>query len=379
MTKLNYNVFDKMIEGVQVLSENLEYLYVNESMVEQSKNRKEDLLGYTVMEKYPGFEKSKAYDFFIEVLKNQKPHSFINEFEFPDGSRAWYDLRVHPVEDGILVLTFDITEQKRLEKELQQLNEILEFKVTERNKELLEALAREKKLNAMKTDFVSMASHEFKTPLTAIMSSLSLIEKYYEINDFAKCEKHYQRIKTSAHNLTHILNGFLSLDQHQKGKTTSSEEVFNVKAFFIETLTQLDGIRKKKQNIQFTHTGDDLVSLDKRYLRNIVFNLVSNAIKYSNQDITIQSIIDHEKFSICIEDQGIGIPEEQQKELFNKFFRASNSNQIEGTGLGMNIVKHYLEIMNGKITFESKVNQGTKFTVIFPKNKSNCFQNAATA
>ncbi|MGV3632322.1 MAG: hybrid sensor histidine kinase/response regulator [Bacteroidota bacterium] len=235
-----------------------------------------------------------------------------------------------------------------------------------KNNELIDSLEREKQLNIMKSAFISMASHEFRTPLTTILSSITLAEKYTEIQQPEKSEKHFDRIKSSVRNLIELLNVFLAVDKLEHGKVESELELFNLNEFLGDLVESLDGMRKAGQHIHYRFKGKSNVNLDLKTLRNILLNLLSNAIKYSEKDIDFRVEVAKGKITISVQDQGIGIPEEQQQEMFGKFFRASNASGIQGTGLGLNIVKHYVDLMDGTIGFESKEGVGTTFTLELP-------------
>lgn len=365
-TNNKYTVFDKMMEGVQVINYDWQYIYVNETVVQQGKNTKEGLIGFTMMEKYPGIESSEFFKVLEKCMHERKFFQIINEFDFPDGSKGWFDLKLEPVEDGVLIMSFDITTQKRMELELRRLNEELESRVVERTKELLESLNREKELNNMKSRFVSMASHEFRTPLSTILSSISLVERYADAEQVEKRVKHIERIKSSIRNLTAILNDFLSLEKLEQGKTEVEKQPFNIKFFILEVIEETECMSKNGQCIRYIHNGADEVLLDRKILRNVMFNLLSNAIKYSSLDINIQSQVNEDAITLSVTDQGIGIPKEEQEHLFNRFFRAKNATNIQGTGLGLNIVKRYIELMGGTINFSSEQHKGTTFVVCLP-------------
>ena len=256
----------------------------------------------------------------------------------------------------------DITEKKRSHEEL-------EAKVRERTLELTDSLEREKEHNEMKSRFVSMASHEFRTPLSAILSSVSLIDSYKSAEDSEKRKKHVERIKSSVKNLTGILDNFLSLDKLEQGKIEMTDEQFDIVEFSGDIIEEVASMRKTGQQIRFEHSGEREINRDKRVLRNVLLNVLSNAIKYSyeNQDIHFLIDVKNKTVTIQIRDEGVGIPEAEQKNLFDKFFRAKNVTNIQGTGLGLNIVKKYVELLDGSIRFSSKSNEGTTFIIEFPQ------------
>ena len=177
------------------------------------------------------------------------------------------------------------------------------------------------------------------------------------------------RIKSSVNTLNSILNDFLSLEQLESGKEVTNNQTFNLKKCCTICIEEMSLQTKKGQIIKYvSNNSNNEVFLDQDLLKKILLNLLSNAIKYSpeNKPIEVTSIIDEKEISITISDKGIGIPKDEQSHLFDRFFRARNSINIQGTGLGLNIVKRYLELMKGDISFESNENKGTKFNLIFP-------------
>jgi PAS domain S-box-containing protein len=259
-----------------------------------------------------------------------------------------------------------------LEKQVKNRTLILEEAIQElekTKKDLNNALEKEKDLSELKSRFVSMASHEFRTPLTTMMSSLSLISKYGEQHEIEKHGKHVSKIKNSINTLTDILNDFLSVSKLEEGKVLFMPEEMDLKAFAKDVVSEMNMMTTQGQHINFEYTGEEMVSLDKKLMKNIFFNLISNAIKFSPEGGQIDLKIDSGKnsISILVADSGIGISTEDQKHLFERFFRAQNATNIQGTGLGLNIVAKYLELMNGKIDLKSEENKGTTFTLTIPQ------------
>ncbi|MEO9485217.1 MAG: PAS domain-containing sensor histidine kinase [Ekhidna sp.] len=277
---------------------------------------------------------------------------------------------------GSLSSGMDITEKNQMlnalkesEEKLRSYSEDLELQVVERTKELQELLDSERDLNELKSKFVSLASHEFRTPLSTILSSAALIAKYPDTETNDKRLKHVNRIKSSVNHLSGILEDFLSLDRLNEGKVRCHPEPFEMEEVFAEVLSTLSPILKPGQTLEASHSGiTRTMHTDKKLVRNILVNLTSNAIKYSpeNQPIHLRCKFSSQDVVCEVEDNGIGIPEEDQIHLFERFFRANNTRSFQGTGLGLSIVKRYVELLNGKISFESRPQEGTTFTVTFP-------------
>jgi len=297
-------------------------------------------------------------------------------------------------EKHVVAYVIDISERKKIEEALKKSEEQLilyasqlEKRVKERTEELEQqiketqraerdaklALEREKELNELKSRFVSMASHEFRTPLSTILSSSSLIGKYNDQEGAQeKREKHISKIKSSINNLNGILDDFLSISKLEEGKLDVDIRNTDLVDICQEVVEEISSIKKETQDINFTIKGEPTaIKADPKIIKNIVINLASNAIKYSEKPIIIG--LDFERTNeicICVEDQGMGIPEEDQRHLFQRFFRAKNATNIQGTGLGLNIVKKYVEMLGGDIKFKSKLNEGSEFHVTFPKTKN---------
>jgi PAS domain S-box-containing protein len=258
-----------------------------------------------------------------------------------------------------------------LEKEVKDRTLVLEEAISQLEKtkeELNIALLQERELNDLKSRFVSMASHEFRTPLATILSSLSLVNKYNSLENEEKRVKHIARIKSSVHNMTDILNDFLSLSRLEEGKIAFDPEEFDLYELANNIVQELQQLTKDDQQINFTYTGKKQLFSDKKIIRNILTNLISNAVKFSNEkgQVSVNISGNEGTFLIEVSDNGIGISNEDKKHLFERFFRGKNATNIQGTGLGLNIVAKYVEVLNGKIAFESELEKGTKFSISIP-------------
>jgi signal transduction histidine kinase len=230
------------------------------------------------------------------------------------------------------------------------------------------ALIKEHELNELKSRFISMASHEFRTPLSAISTSAILIAKQNMPVKEEKRVKYVERIRSNVRNLVVILNDFLSLGKLEEGKVQSKPERVDLVEFTNNLIDEMKPNRKEGQKIKLvTQQVTVPVYLDPKLLKHIFTNLLSNAIKYSEKgdQILVKLKKGKEKVSLAVTDQGIGIPIEEQDNLFDRFFRAENSINIQGTGLGLHIVKQYTQLMGGKVSFKSEVGKGSTFLVEF--------------
>jgi two-component system sensor kinase FixL len=277
----------------------------------------------------------------------------------------------------------DLTQQKEAEERLKDytlhLEELVEVRTQSLNETILalesakeqisNSLESEKELNQLKSRFISMASHEFRTPLSTIQLSASLIDKYAESAGMIEISKHVNKIKGSVTGLTAILNNFLQIEKLDSGKVEANSSDFDLKELATEIAEEMQSLAKTNQKIDYQHlTENTIARLDKNLIKNCIINLITNAIKYSAEDSLIEftTEITDENYSISVKDNGIGIPSEDQKYLFGAFFRAHNTGNILGTGLGLNIVARHVELMGGKITFESSTDKGSLFTLTFP-------------
>lgn len=304
-------------------------------------------------------------------------------------------------EEELFVIAFivDITQRKKQEQDIlqqqkelenmthnmQKLNTQLEAKVEERTlilkealkkleesqKDLSEALDKEKQLNEIKSRFVSMASHEFRTPLSTVLSSAALITKYKQTEEQAQRERHVEKIRSSVKHLNELLEDFLSLGKLDEGKVEAHPVSFEPEEFIADLTDEMKGLLKPGQQFSVHHEGRHACFSDKKMLKNIIVNLLTNAIKFSGEGDTIylRSQTKEKGWCIMVKDKGIGIPTDEQEHLFSSFYRAKNAVNIQGTGLGLHIIKRYLDILNGEIKLESKLNEGTQFDLFIPNHQ----------
>jgi signal transduction histidine kinase len=217
-----------------------------------------------------------------------------------------------------------------------------------------------------------MASHEFRTPLSTVLSSASLLSKYSAADDQEKRDKHIQRIKNSVNHLNDILEDFLSLGKLNEGKVEKNSGEVNLKTTLADIVEEMKGILKEDQHFELQCSGDCTAFTDKKLFKNILINLIGNAIKFSEEGklITVKGETTGEMAVISVSDQGIGISEEDQQHLFSSFFRGANAANIQGTGMGLHIVKRYVDLLGGQIQIQSRLNRGTTVTFTIPVNLS---------
>ncbi|MDN3493237.1 PAS domain S-box protein [Winogradskyella bathintestinalis] len=340
-------IFDKHYKILSVHGEDLKRLGLDEKW----------MMNKTVDE-IPNFteERRERLKADLNETLNGNHKSFqveFGEYDYAVNSLPLYN-GLETAEQALFVYT-NITEQKDIEKKIHK------------------SLQKEKDLGELKSRFISMASHEFRTPLSVILSSATLIEKLNAAGQEEKRENYVKRIKSNVKHLVTILNDFLSLGKIEEGKLTTSPQELDIVIFSKNIIEDLEFNLKEGQAIQFSTDKDEIMAfLDEKLLRHIILNLMSNAIKYSNENkqIILELKTNKSQFTIEVTDDGIGIPEDEQANLFDRFFRAQNVTNIQGTGLGLHIVKRYVEILGGSIAFKSEPNQGSTFTVILPLKQS---------
>ncbi|HEY0041726.1 MAG TPA: PAS domain-containing sensor histidine kinase [Flavisolibacter sp.] len=278
-----------------------------------------------------------------------------------------------------------LLQQQKLENvttDLRKLNVELEAKVEERTTilkealgrlelsqaELSEALDKERQLNEIKSRFVSMASHEFRTPLSTVLSSASLLSKYVSTDEQDKRLRHIDKIKGAVKHLNDLLEDFLSLGKLEEGKIGVSLQPFNLDEVLQDTIDEMKALVKDGQSITCRQNTADIIVSDKKLVKYILINLLSNAIKFSGEGAQIavsKEVRDGSAF-ITVKDEGIGIPSQDQEHLFSSFFRGSNALNIQGTGLGLHIVKRYVDLLQGTISVHSEIGKGTAITFTIP-------------
>ena len=261
-----------------------------------------------------------------------------------------------------VAIILDITERKAYTENLEKI-------VAKRTEQLEEALAAEKELGELKTKFLSLVSHEFKTPLSSIQTSTILLTKYTQTEQQEKRDKHLETIKSKVKYLDNILNDFLSVERLDSGKVNYKHTSFPLSKVINEVVYDSNMLLKEGQRISYPQDIDHIsLNFDEKILELAISNLIHNAIKYSpeNTKIDIQVYKNEDNVTLVIIDQGIGIPEAEQKFIFERYYRAGNALLSQGTGIGLNTAKCHLNNLGGDITFTSVENKGTEFRIIIP-------------
>ena len=226
-----------------------------------------------------------------------------------------------------------------------------------------------KTINDLKRRFLAVAAHDFRTPLNTITLAADLVEQHYDNLSRQDIFNQLTAIKTAATYMTAIINDFLTVEKIEQGKAEPEAADFDLKDFTQSVVAAMKQQTKEWQDIKYQHSGaSSQVMLNRNMLQHCLTNLISNAIKYSNvaDHIEVGTEIVGDMCVIWVKDYGIGIPKKEIEKLFEPFYRASNASNIEGTGLGLNIVKRYTELMGGSVDVKSDKKKGTIFTLAFP-------------
>ena len=394
-----YQILTEAIsEGIVVVNEKQIIVATNQSLNSLFGYDKDELVGKSlntlIPKKYHPDHGTHFKSFMHKSSKRQMGHGRDLFGLKKDGSTFPVEAGLNPFEiygkRYVMALIIDITVRKEQELEIQELNTELEGKIADRTKALndsilnlqkevekrkqaenkiKESLRKERELSELKTKFLSLVSHEFKTPLSGIFTSATLAGKYTTEEQQEKREKHIKTIQNKVKYLNNILDDFLSIERLESGKVNYKYNSFPISKVINEVIYGANMLLKEGQIINYPEGIDNIViDFDEKILELTLTNLVNNAIKYSSENSTIDIRVDVEddQLIIEIEDEGMGIPKAEQKYIFNRYFRAENALLNQGTGIGLNIVKNHLENLSGTITFTSEENKGSTFKVTVP-------------
>ena len=350
---LLYELLKNYPEGsISIVDKDFNFIYTGGRLYEYMGIDPVSLIGKKIFSIFPNSIWNKIRTELCQVFLSNS----ISNFELPDSFRKGvnYEMEVFPL----------AASNQAINRVGVIINNITALKKTEAN--LVQALDKERELGELKSRFVSMASHEFRTPLTTILSSAYLLSKYTTTEDQSKRQKHLERIISSVSSLTDILNDFLSLGKIEEGRISVTLTKFHIAELINAIINEVEPVMKRGQVIQYCHDGNTMITLDKTLLRHIILNLLSNAIKFSNENSVIEIRTQaNARFILSVKDHGIGISSKDQNHLFERFFRGSNVINIEGTGLGLHIVSRYAALMNGAVNCNSEIGVGTEFLIDF--------------
>ncbi len=348
---------EKMLEGCQIVDREYRYIFVNAAAAAQGRRSKEELLGRTMMEVYPGIEETRMFAAIETCMTEGRASHFQNHFQNPDGSAGWFELSIQPAPEGVFILSADISEAKRLEAE---------------------RLAREaaEMANRTKSDFLANMSHELRTPLNSIIGFTEVLQDslYGELN--GKQREYLRYIETSGRHLLELINDILDLSKVEAGKEEvelSSCSVRDLLDLSITMLREKANSHSISLDREIAPEADIRIFSDEHKLRQILFNLLSNAVKFTPDGgmVRVEARLSEttpRRLALSVSDTGIGIEEADLGRLFHEFSQLDSPLQkrYEGTGLGLALTKRLVEMLGGSIEVTSRFGEGSVFTVFLP-------------
>lgn len=370
-------------------------IYINESFISQLLPEKQ-ILGENIMSFILPADKQRALE---DIGLSFKQKVGLREYKIKfDNKEVDCEVNGDVLRDssgqpnGMVFVLRDISKRKNDEKELEKYRLCLEELVVERTQKLGEvnklleekiakqkhveekirrSLAKEREFSEHKSNFASMASHEVRIPLAVIFSSIELIQRYQKKWNEQEFNEQVEKIKENVHHITGIIDDMLIISRTETGKIKFEPKEIDLEKLCCNILNNLSPLLRNDHEVKFNYSlKKKIFPIDEKLLKYILVNLISNAIKYSMQGgiIEFNIAMAGKKIEFEINDTGIGIPEKDRAHLFEPFHRGENVGDIQGTGLGMSIIKRSVEMHKGTITFESKINEGTKFKVGIPVN-----------
>ena len=383
-----YEIFDEMIEGVQVIDENWRYVYANQAVAKHAKLDQSDLVGSTMMEKFPGIEKSPLFKLLQECMKQRKADEWLNEFEFPDGTKGYFELRIRPVEDGLLILSFDISSQKRAEEIIRKSNLDLEKLVEIRTKEILdqkilieEQTAFLKELNQTKDKFFNIIAHDLRSPLHSLQGLASLIIDGFETLSKDEIKKLSEGLRSTVENTISLTDNLIEWARIQIREFDTKKEKVDLVSL-LNDVGQLYQDQARKKDISFSYSIDQTESVlgDKNQITFIIRNLVNNAIKYTKPKGIVEILTvsyGKNKIAIKVKDNGIGMSGEIKKRLLsNDFIESQDGTEGEkGTAMGLKLCMEFAKLNGGRIKIDSKPNEGSTISLILSEFESSPLEN----
>ncbi len=353
---------DNMVDLVCLHNLDSTFQYVSPSVKKLIGYEAEELIGKSPFDYIHPEDSEEFQDRLTGFIHKKEDKSQEFRFKNAEGNYLWLEITATTVEENGVPVGFqssarDITQKKEAKQSVEK------------------ALLKERELNELRTNLVSTISHEFRTPITTIRTSAELIAMYMEGNSLEKdkqIDKRLNTITSEIDKIIELMNSVLTISKEDSGKTNFNPISFNLKQLCLDVIETSYSNQKDGRKVQTVFEGTTFnVFADKNLMQYSLFNLLNNAFKYSEGrgDITLKLSATSSNIILQIIDNGIGIPKEDQQKLFNTFFRASNTNGIQGTGLGLYIVKTFTEKNSGSIILESQLNKGTKVTLQFALEK----------
>jgi PAS domain S-box-containing protein len=343
-----YNILETITDAFFALDRQWRFTYINPQAEPFLQKTRSQLLGRNIWEMFPGLVGTIFFEKYHQAVSDGVSVEFEGFYARHD---TWYEVHAYPSKDGLSVYFTDISDRKRTEAEL------------------LKALEKERELNELKSNIITVVSHEYRTPLTTILSSAELLERYGHKWTDEKKQQHLRRIQTTVHHLTQLVSDVLLLEKAKAGKLEFNPTVLDVVTLCRELVEEMQLMAGDKHKLEFVTQEHSLqAEFDEKLLRQMLINLLSNAIKYSHPGSDVHFALTSQPNEVIfrIQDEGIGIPPEDQQRLFESFHRASNVGTIPGTGLGLAIVKKSVDLHGGQLAVESEVGVGTTFVVRLP-------------
>jgi PAS domain S-box-containing protein len=366
---------DSILEGGQIIGHDWRYLYLNEAAARHNRRPNAELLGRTFQEMWPGIEDTYVFTLFERAMREGVPQHGEVDFVFPTGERAWFDLRIQPIPEGLFVLSIDITERKRAEAALRELNELLEHKVAERTRELDAARLQAEAADRIKSAFLATMSHELRTPLNSIIGFTGMLVQGLAGPINAEQEKQLGMVRNSSRHLLELINDVLDISKIEAGELELYRAPTDVLAIATQVIDTLRPLAEKK-GLALRLVAPPTVRVietDARRVKQVLINLVNNALKFTDRGgVTVEIREVDQSINIDVKDSGIGIAEKDLPKLFHAFRQVHDGlvRPYDGTGLGLAICRRLVDLLGGTIRVESILGEGSTFSITFPSGSS---------
>ncbi|MGC3947726.1 MAG: ATP-binding protein [Chryseolinea sp.] len=377
-----FSIFDRMLEGVQVIDHAYRYLYVNDAAATQGKmHSRADLLGRRMVECYPGIDQTPLFDRIRTCLDNGISQEWINEFEFPDQSKGFFQLRIFPIDEGALIMSFDVTSQKRAEAIVKDNNEYLELMVGMRTAELQaqqviieDQLRYVSGINETRERLFGIVAHDLVAPLQSVQGLINLLLLDTTAFKQEGIRSIIEQLQSSIQNTIGLAEKLILWAKTQISvESRPNLEQVQVRRLVDDVVMLYRGLAEKKRiKLEANVPANITVTADEHQLSFIIRNLVNNAIKFtgSGGEVRIEAYELASKVEICVSDTGIGIP----KSLIEKIQRAHVDRSVagtigeKGTGLGLLLCYEFIAQNTGRIEVESVAGEGSRFRVVVSRS-----------